>query len=117
MLWKLVENVKYEDIYEVTCLCSCLCCGGMDLLDVAVGLNEVLGVVRWTAASCRRLQASSFADVVAVKFYHTMVTCRQVCSSRLFVVFCCVCGCLRFTQNYNWGYFFNLCNYYHDAVF
>lgn len=36
MLWKLVENVKYEDIYEVTLPSMCLCCSGL-ILDAAFG--------------------------------------------------------------------------------
>lgn len=46
MLWKLVENVKYEDIYEVTLPSVCLCLGEAEVLDMLSGNNEALDVVR-----------------------------------------------------------------------
>ncbi len=55
MLWKLVENVKYEDIYEVTFPSVCLCLEETDLLDVLLGNNEALDVVKISEVFCRRL--------------------------------------------------------------
>lgn len=42
MLWKLVENVKYEDIYEVTLPSVCSRLEEIDLLDMLMEDNEVL---------------------------------------------------------------------------
>lgn len=42
MLWKLVENVKYEDIYEVTLPSICLCREKIDLLDMLLGNNGIM---------------------------------------------------------------------------